>query len=481
MLMDDSLIDSRIKGTWFKLENQKKMSTASLTEIKEIALIKGLDVISVTEIKFGSSTQVDAVLLETTVGNAIFPRNKVSEIEMYQRNIMPFKKREDFWRTVDWFVPPYISNGELRKTFNSAGVTPGNFEMFDEKTAQHQFDTVLSDLYTLSNIVPITLQIFPESEALSPHLPIIKEAIISFYSGMQVVAIAALIPIIENLLKKIIGEDGKSLSIFDSVNRCIDMACANVLKLHINGADWIPLEYREIEFLKVTNERIFILQSIRAWLLNSFYADDARYDKYSGFNRHHFAHALSNIWQNKTNFFRSLGLLQALAFVECFALQGSNISIFNPEPDERSESFHAEIISSLIAQKIKREVTEKFQSENKLPFNVLASNDGWLMHASILSEKMNEVIVASLRDKGWQCFNFGDPIKEGEYVTVEAQRGDERIKIALLYACATSNKIYKELAKSCDYILFKGSPYYIEEFARDVDKPVMPLNAWIAP
>ncbi|MFX5756472.1 hypothetical protein ABTE27_21230, partial [Acinetobacter baumannii] len=88
---------------------------------------------------------------------------------------------------------------------------------------------------------------------------------------------------------------------------------------HILGADWIPDEYIEIDVLKVMNERIRIIELIGDWLINSFYEKTNKYQNSSGFNRHFFAHAKSEIWQKPSNFFRAMGLIQALAFVECFA------------------------------------------------------------------------------------------------------------------------------------------------------------------
>ncbi|GGP44760.1 MAG: hypothetical protein WBG74_05190 [Shewanella sp.] len=72
---------------------------------------------------------------------------------------------------------------------------------------------------------------------------------------------------------------------------------------------------------------------------------------------------------------------------------------------------------------------------------------------------MNLEIIPNLRDKGWQCHSFTDPVKEGEYITVKASKGDREIKISLLYTCATGNDIYKELDKSCDFILYQGAYY----------------------
>lgn len=101
------------------------------------------------------------------------------------------------------------------------------------------------------------------------------------------------------------------------------------------------------------NERIFMLETLRYWLLKSFYVKVVDYNNLSGFNRHIFAHAKSEVWQKPTNFYRALGLIQGLAFVDCFANKDSKISIFPPSPDIRTENMRQEIITCKTIQVIK--------------------------------------------------------------------------------------------------------------------------------
>ena len=80
-----------------------------------------------------------------------------------------------------------------------------------------------------------------------------------------------------------------------------------------------------------------------------------------------------------------------------------------------------------------------------LTFQPNSSDDGWLGRSATLSTKMNDEIVKRLRDNGWQCHSFGQPVKSGGYITVRASKLGKEIGIALLYSCATDNKVYKEL------------------------------------
>lgn len=481
MLLDNAPIDSRIKGLWYQITSQNKQSEITLDEIKKLANSKNLTITELREVTFGYDVHSDGILIKTNTGSAILPRLRSHELSLCQNRIPPSINYEKYWKHIDWFLPPYISNGALSESLNRCGVKPKNFLTIETGRAQKLFEHELSSLYPLSIIIPVTIQNLSKSTAISKHLPIIKEAIIAFYSGVKIAAIAALIPIIEDILRTIVGEEGSALDTVSKINSCFDLARLNVLKLDIHSVDWIPNEFSDPEFLKANNQRVFMLETLRAWLLESFYANTNNYDKKSGFNRHHFAHALSDVWQNESNFFRAIGLIHALAFVECFSVAGSGVSIFVPESNDESISFHAEVLACIQAQTVKKIALNHYQLTNELPFNVTASDDGWSLRSLILSEKMDKIIIPQLRNKGWQCHNIGDPVKDGEYITLEAEKNERNIKIALVYSFAISPQIYSRFNSTYDFVLCQGASYRVNEFTSHLQCQALPLSAWIAP
>lgn len=470
-----------IRAIWDRYNNSSQISDVTIDEVKTFAEARGLVVKNIAEIKFGWNSEIEAILIKTNEGSALYPRQKLNENNLYKQNIIQIQNYEKFWQSVDWFMPLFIARGKIDDAIHAMGIDLNEYRNWNKRLLQERFEHCLTSIYTLDNIIPVTVQTLSGSRAISKHLPIIKESILAFYSGMKVVAIAALIPIIENILNSIINVSSTDLDLINKVNKCIDLAQKKVIKIHIENVDWIPPEYIKLEVLKVMNERVFVLESIRYWLINSFYSKTDNYDNHSGFNRHFFAHAKSDIWQNTSNFFRAIGLIQALAFVECFALEGSGVSIFPPTPDERSNSFKLEISACEICQYFKNNFLQQLQVANCLPFNDIASDDGWHRRAALLSKEMNDQIISSLRNKGWQCHSFGDPVKLGAYITVNASKEDREIKVALLYTCATGNKIYKELDKFCDFILYLGPHSHQESYAFGVQAKVLPVKAWIPP
>lgn len=474
-------IDKKLTAIWYFYLNKNMWLSVTLDEIKKLAISKELIVESIDEVEFGYMPKIKAVLLKTNLGSALYPRQKLEEIELYNKNIKPNQNYENFWSSVDWFLPAFIENGKISSAINQSNINVLNHKQFSTEVLQKDFEHSLTSIYDFSNIIPITEQTLSKSKTISKHVPLIREAMFAFYSGMKIVAISSLIPIVENIISTIIEAHDSELTIIDKVNKCLDKANDEVIKMHINHADWIPSEYLEKSVLKVMNERVFMLELIRNWLLNSFYAKTKTYKNHSGFNRHIFAHAKSDLWQNPSNFFRAMGVIQAMAFIECFTVQGSQLSLHPPSHDEKSDSLRQEVFACLNFQVIKKQLIVNQQISNNLPFNTTSSDDGWSTRAAMLSEKMNNEIVKKLRDNNWDCHTISDPIKDGEYITVEAKKEGGFLKVALLYSCASSNKLYKYLAESFDYILYQGASYKQESYAYNVDTIIRPLNAWLAP
>lgn len=472
----------KIKGVWCKFNNQDKMSKVTLDEIRICCIKRGIEIIGIEECTFGFNLSIPAIKITIINGwTALLPRQKLSEIQIYHNNIIPFQKDEDFWAKVDWFPPVFMNREQIGEGFKVTNLKIGYQEILPKEELQKRFQEFFPTVYNFANIIPITVQTFSTSIAISKHVPLIKESILAFYSGMRVISIASLIPIVEDILNTIIENSFENLDLKTKVDRCIGRARENIKSDHVLNVDWIPEEYIRLDVLKVMNERIRIIELIGNWLKNSFYENTDNYQNTSGFNRHFFAHAKSELWQNPSNFFRAMGLIQGLAFIECFALKESKLSIFPPTPDRRSESFRNDVFACLNMQVIKNSLLQNLQIKNCLPFNPTASDDGWLGRSAILSSKMNDEIVKKLRDNGWQCHYFGEPIKSGEYITVHASKNGKDIGVALLYSCDTRNEIYKELEKTCDYILYQGAPYNQSSYTHGVEKHVGPLNAWLVP
>lgn len=176
-----------------------------------------------------------------------------------------------------------------------------------------------------------------------------------------------------------------------------------------------------------------------------------------------------------------IGVLNQLLFIEALIDDKSNINFLDFKSTDRTDALNNEINICMNLRLLKSQLLLSDQQNKLLPFNVTPTDDGWLARASILSKTMNDEIILVLKNSGWQCFDFSDPVKEGNYITVAAFKNKIVVKIALLFSCTTDNKIYKKLEEEgFDFILYDGASYKQDSYAYGITKSkVMPLNAWI--
>ncbi|MCO1335944.1 hypothetical protein MO867_16545 [Microbulbifer sp. OS29] len=206
-------IDKSLTAIWHIYLNKNMWGSVALDDIKSLAISKGLSVDSIEEVEFGYMSKTKGVLLKTNLGSALYPREKLEEIEFYNKNIKPIKNHEDFWSTVDWFLPAFIANRKISSAIKQSNINVINHKQLSTEILQKNFEQSLTSIYDFSNIIPITEQTLSKSKAISKHVPLIREAIFAFYSGMKIVAISSLIPIVENIISTIIEAHDSELTL----------------------------------------------------------------------------------------------------------------------------------------------------------------------------------------------------------------------------------------------------------------------------
>ena len=73
------------------------MPTITLEEIHSDCRAKGIEILAIEETKFGFNQSISAIKLTTSDNvTVLMPRYKLSEIKIYQNNIFPFQKEENF-------------------------------------------------------------------------------------------------------------------------------------------------------------------------------------------------------------------------------------------------------------------------------------------------------------------------------------------------------------------------------------------------
>lgn len=465
--------DKIFRGIWLRLLCSKSYTTPDLTAIKNWAKDKGLSNVSVEDVEAGVFVKIPAIKLTTAEGTALFPKCLPNEIPGIAQKKIFLSTREEVWRKADWFEPPYIMMRVTSEIINSLTKVLDT----DRERIESVFDHHITGIYSMADCATAIEQLFPNSLVLKEHTKTIREAYLSYYSGYKTAAIAALIPIVESAINDFLSAEAKSnLKLLEKIDYVIGAAIEKATLIHYDHC-WIAREFTNIEHLKLVDERIYLFETLRRWLKFSFFSRTSNYRGSSGLNRHVFAHGLSLVWQKSTNFHRLLGALIALAWLEGWVNERANNSTFFPDRNDDSrllfEQAQFRIEIQLVSQKI---MAERYQKHGRI-VPELPTDDGWLLRASILSEKCMSELVRPLKEKGWSL-TVSDPKKDGEYILVEGVSDNQRISVALLYSCSTGSNTYKKLDECCQYILYLGAPYHQNQYAYDIKAHVGPLDGW---
>jgi hypothetical protein len=147
----------------------------------------------------------------------------------------------------------------------------------------------------------------------------------------------ALIPLIEGAITRIGSQSERiEIPIIQRVDGVANRAIETAARLHFENM-WVPREYLTKDYLFGQDERVFVFETFRRWLNNSFFRNTGEYDGATWLNRHLFAHAEDMKWQESANFSRLVVALATLGVIESWHDQSHKVSIMFPDINEDSK------------------------------------------------------------------------------------------------------------------------------------------------
>ncbi|PAU60958.1 hypothetical protein BZL41_14670 [Pseudomonas sp. PIC25] len=458
-------------GIWRRALALPALSDLSTELVSDWASQAGLHVLSATEKNVGAFRPIRTIVLATNQGAACFPKVPHENDSQWLANRKAADHQAGLWKKMEWFCPLWIAQGKISELLRDV-----EYRSKDESIKLFDYHT--STLYTLSFQAVCIAQLIPSSRSLADFAPIAREAYLAFYSGHRASSIAALIPVIEGALQRISGATA-SMPILDQVDRIIDRACTLAGRLHFENM-WVPREYLTTNYLYGQDERIFVFETFRSWLKDSFFCRTGEYDGVTWLNRHLFAHGTSTEWQNSANFCRLVVALATLGVIESWHDESHRVSLFFPEMSEDSKLLWQQALLQAQAQFVIKNLEEKMYHSEGRTVPIMPTDDGVLLRKARLQDECINDLVRPLRNAGWSV-EVGEPDDRALHVKVIARAEHNKICIALLYSCATENKLYRELAQSCDAILYLGAPYHQDQYAYGIDVHVGPVAGWQPP
>ena len=469
--MDQAKIDEAFLALWRRALQLPTLAHLNPTDVQGWAEQKGLVVREVVERDVGHFRPTPAIVLKVDDGIAAFPKVPATGDEKWQIRRTRADENAALWERVEWFLPLWIPNGKSQELLAAV-----RYRTREDAVAQFHYH--MSTQYTLAFQARCIAQFLPAAPSLAEFVPMAREAYLAFYSGYRASSIAALIPVVEGALRRMVTNP-PGLTMPDQVDRAIGKAIQIAATRHFDDM-WVPREYSTVGYLFGQDECVFVFETLRRWLKTSFFRPTGEYDGVTWLNRHLFAHAASADWQQGANFARLVVALATLAFVETWNDGSNGVPMMAPEMNADSTLLWQQaLLRGQIQMTLNLREQQAFQTHGRL-VPEMPTDDGVTLRKALLSEDCIKDLVRPLRAAGWSI-EVGEPDGQALYVTVVATSQTSRLKAALLYSCATDNTLYRELAQTCHVILYRGAPYLQDQYANGITVHVGPVTGWQPP
>lgn len=470
-LDQNAKLHRKFAGLWYRALSLPSLSELSAQTINAWAQLAGLHVIDAVERNVGIFRPTPAIALTVEGGAAYFPKISATGDPAWLSNRQACERIAALWSKAEWFEPLWVPRGRINEFLK-------DIEHRSKEDAIRLFDYHTSTIYVLSFQAVCIAQLIPQSRSLATFASIAREAYLAFHAGHRASSIAALIPVMEGALRRISERHEKS-PVASQIDHIIDRACELAGRHHFDG-NWIPDGYRSKEYLYGQDERVFVFETFRNWLKETFFRQTGEYDGITWLNRHLFAHGTSTEWSNAGNFRRLVVALATLGVIESWHDDSNRVSMFFPEMNDGSRLLWQQAQLQAQGQMVLKLLEQQNYKEHGQLVPPMPTDDGVLLRKARLSDECIKDLVRPLRAAGWSV-DVGQADAEALYIKVVARSGEAKLRVALLYTCASDNKLYQELTKESDVILYLGAPYNQEGYAYGITKHVGPVTGWQPP
>lgn len=236
----------------------------------------------------------------------------------------------------DFVLPPLMTMGFLSE-FAKAIANASDIE----RVAENYFPR----MFNLESLSALHSEIYAKNSDFEIYSDQIKEAIEAYCLGLNKVAVTALLPCIEGIIRKLGLKIGLKCSEHVSLNQFI-VILEKIQKLVINKIfsdfDWVPSDYKKVALHDCTNEQIQIVESLICFLRNALYKNTIEYQGSTNLNRHGVLHGLISNFNSHVNFFRLITVLNALYV--CSLLTGNTGSLFHPPANDDSRKLENRLL-----------------------------------------------------------------------------------------------------------------------------------------
>lgn len=217
---------------------------------------------------------------------------------------------------VGWFIPPYVTMGFLGNLVTEINVSHQKFN-------QKDLEVILAKIYSPENLSAMMVERYPITPYILDYKEIISESIEAHFSGLDHVAVAGLMPVIEGAGRRLAEHRLKSQNYLTtvSIKDVFTNLANNCKKQGIGDRDEIAS----------------MMDSFINFSDKYLYANSAEYPLDDMTNRNGILHGVytDEDYGKPVNFYKSIAAIDILCFISAF---DAPISWFAPETTTKSEA-----------------------------------------------------------------------------------------------------------------------------------------------
>lgn len=221
---------------------------------------------------------------------------------------------EEAFARVGWFIPPFAQMGFLSEVASDILRSGSQFSLDDLESA-------LTRLYEPHGLAAMVTDRYSTVPFVSKYKATIAEAIEAHFLGLNHVAVAGLIPVVEGAGRQLL--DSRQL-VGQPVKTVFSTLAEDCKRQAIAGS------------IGAVGEVVSMLDSFSAFTTNTLYANSKVPPPLDGTNRHGIAHGYfqDSEYGRPLNFFKTIGAVDFLMFVASF---NATMSWFAPVSSPKSE------------------------------------------------------------------------------------------------------------------------------------------------
>jgi hypothetical protein len=222
---------------------------------------------------------------------------------------------KNLFNSIGWFIPASVNRGMIQDIAREINAS-----------RNPQIEDFLQLIYSQENMAAMVTERYPEVPFIQEYKRIISESLEAHFSGLDHVAVAGLMPVIEGVGQELIDYWG------------IDRKNSNRQKGLIKLFSELIENCREHVISKkvgMVSDIVPALDAFEYFLKNNFYVSSIEYKFPDKTNRHGILHGAfkDNDYGEPLNFYKTIGAVEFLSFI--ISLR-EPISFFAPSPTERS-------------------------------------------------------------------------------------------------------------------------------------------------